>query len=341
MLASCSGALITSLSMTPLDVVKVRLQAQSKKFNNRALYMYSNGIMDHLCAVHCIKCNNGRKENGCAMSKYRNNPRHFHGTMDAFVKIVRFEGITSLYSGLPPTLLMAIPSTVIYFTCYDKIKYLMGYERNRQEKSSIPLIAGPLGRMISATCISPLELLRTKIQSESLTYKQLVKSVKFSLKQDGISSLYRGLGATLLRDLPFSGIYWYFYELFKGVCLRNSDIDYLHIHQTLFCGATAGGIAAVCTQPFDVIKTQRQIELGEASMFKGKQAHTTWSIIDTLGKQGIQSLYSGMLPRLMKIMPACAIMISSYEYGKRYFILQSNDSYQNNNVENNNNTSVT
>jgi solute carrier family 25 protein 39/40 len=30
-------------------------------------------------------------------------------------------------------------------------------------------------------------------------------------------------------------------------------------------------------------------------------------------------LYVGLLPRLLKIAPSCAIMISSYELGKRFF----------------------
>jgi solute carrier family 25 protein 39/40 len=30
-------------------------------------------------------------------------------------------------------------------------------------------------------------------------------------------------------------------------------------------------------------------------------------------------LFPGLVPRLVKVAPACAIMISSYEYGKRFF----------------------
>lgn len=32
----------------------------------------------------------------------------------------------SLYNGLPPTLVMAVPSTVLYFTAYDAIKLRLG-----------------------------------------------------------------------------------------------------------------------------------------------------------------------------------------------------------------------
>ncbi|GIZ05312.1 solute carrier family 25 member 39 [Caerostris extrusa] len=39
-----------------------------------------------------------------------------------FVKISRYEGVTSLWSGLLPTLLISVPSTVIYFTAYDQLR---------------------------------------------------------------------------------------------------------------------------------------------------------------------------------------------------------------------------
>ena len=42
--------------------------------------------------------------------------------MDAFVKIARKDGFPSLWRGLAPTLLSALPATMIYFSAYDQIK---------------------------------------------------------------------------------------------------------------------------------------------------------------------------------------------------------------------------
>lgn len=41
---------------------------------------------------------------------------------DAFYKITRSEGIKSLWSGLSPTLVLALPATVIYFVSYEQIR---------------------------------------------------------------------------------------------------------------------------------------------------------------------------------------------------------------------------
>ena len=53
--------------------------------------------------------------------------------------------------------------------------------------------------------INPLELIRTKIQSEKMSYRQVGVALKTSIAEGGIRSLWTGLGPTLLRDLPFSG----------------------------------------------------------------------------------------------------------------------------------------
>ncbi|KAH1022210.1 hypothetical protein HUJ04_011640 [Dendroctonus ponderosae] len=46
--ALCTGALLTSVIMTPLDVVKIRIQAQQKATNS--CFLYCNGLMDHICS---------------------------------------------------------------------------------------------------------------------------------------------------------------------------------------------------------------------------------------------------------------------------------------------------
>ncbi|RUS16824.1 hypothetical protein BC937DRAFT_90755 [Endogone sp. FLAS-F59071] len=40
-------------------------------------------------------------------------------------------------------------------------------------------------------------------------------------------------------------------------------------------------------------------------------------------EEGYQGLFRGLIPRLAKVMPSCAIMISSYEVGKAFFARRS------------------
>jgi solute carrier family 25, member 39/40 len=117
--ASTGGALITSIIVTPLDVIKTRMQAQQKALLSNKCYLYCNGLMDHLCPC------NGNVQGQPAVASLMRRENHFNGTIDAFVKISRNEGPLTLWSGLGPTLVLALPATVIYFVTYEQVNFSM------------------------------------------------------------------------------------------------------------------------------------------------------------------------------------------------------------------------
>ncbi|XP_073703541.1 mitochondrial glutathione transporter SLC25A40 [Garra rufa] len=310
MIASCSGAIITSLLVTPLDVVKIRLQAQKNPFPKGKCFVYCNGLMDHICIC----------ENGNSKAWYK-TPGRFTGTLDAFIKIIRMEGIRSLWSGLPPTLVMAVPATVIYFTCYDQLRASLKL-RMGDHSDYAPLLAGAIARVGSVTVISPLELIRTKMQSERRSYQEMRAVVRSALHNEGWRTMWRGWGPTLLRDVPFSAMYWFNYE--KGKAWLCQYYNYTHptFAITFTAGALSGSFAAIVTLPFDVAKTKRQVELGELQAMKlsTQVSSNTYHVMKTIvAENGVSGLFAGFLPRLIKIAPACAIMISTYEFAKAFF----------------------
>lgn len=51
-----------------------------------------------------------------------------------------------------------------------------------------------------------------------------------------------------------------------------------------------------------------------------KRPQTTTEIITKLYNQfGVRGLFTGLVPRVVKVAPACAIMIATFEYGKILF----------------------
>lgn len=311
MISSCTGALLTSVFVTPLDVVKIRLQAQQKTMLKNKCFLYCNGFIEDLC---CTVHANG---NTALSPSYWYRPSgHLTGTMDAFVKITRAEGLTSLWSGLPPTLIMAVPATVVYFTTYDQLRY--AFMKNCQltyQPLWLPVVAGGMARAIAATLISPLELVRTKMQSSKLSYVEVKQAIRTQVLNQGVRSMWRGLGPTVLRDVPFSSIYWLNYELLKQKFNQQQPTFWF----SFFAGATSGTVAALITLPFDVVKTHRQIELGELEALNHSKA-STFSLLKALYQsRGYKALFAGIVPRVIKVAPGCAIMISSYEYGKKFF----------------------
>ena len=83
-----------------------------------------------------------------------------------------------MWSGLSPTLVLAVPATMVYFTTYEQLRCLIK-DRQQVEGSMFyhqpvwltSLIAGGVARIWAVTLVSPLELIRTKMQSKKLSYQ--------------------------------------------------------------------------------------------------------------------------------------------------------------------------
>lgn len=164
----------------------------------------------------------------------------------------------------------------------------------------------------------------------------------------GYTSLWRGLTLTMWRDVPFSGIYWWGYEALRNTLTdardrgrgKVLDPDRSHTrvrsrsqsrenHSATFvdsftAGAASGAVAAVVTTPFDVGKTRRQVlKNSDATDATGKKSLRPEErsmprfLYHIFREEGLPGLFRGWAARCLKVAPACAIMISSYEIGKK------------------------
>lgn len=336
--SACTGAMITACFMTPLDVIKTRLQAQQSSLLSNKCFLYCNGLMDHICPCGpnaptptATSAFNKLPSNSAASSS------HFTGTIDAFIKISRTEGIRSLWSGLSPTLISALPSTIIYFVAYEQFrarfidlhyKYLSPVQTTAYSQDIpmlVPLMAGITARILAVTFVSPIEMIRTKMQSQKMTNAEMMGTIRQVLESQGVLGLWRGLPPTILRDVPFSGIYWTCYEYLKS----SFNVVEPTFGFSFLAGAISGSVAATVTTPFDVIKTHEQIEFGEKFIFTDNppktvpQTTANKTVFDRLASiyrlNGFRGIFAGLGPRLFKVAPACAIMISTFEYSKSFF----------------------
>eukprot|EP00842_Homolaphlyctis_polyrhiza_P000482 jgi/Hompol1/1434/HPOL_003769-RA len=235
----------------------------------------------------------------------------FSGTWDGMVKIARTEGPTALWRGLSPTLFMSIPSTVVYYTGYDILRERFGILMNERHGFYAPLLAGAIARTISATIISPIELIRTRMQAGDKGLMDIFRGVISMTRHSGPSSLFRGLIPTLWRDVPFSALYWVGYEAVKTrVARRDRDGRITNEFTASFvAGSVSGMMAAIVTHPFDVAKTFQQVAQASqpiAPSFFGQpvRSHTQPGMLSVfqgiIQQSGVRGLFVGLAPRVAK-----------------------------------------
>lgn len=288
----------------------------------------------------------------CAVEQ--SQKRNFTSTFDGMRKIARNEGFFALWRGLSPTLFMAIPGNMIYFPGYEWLRYNHRSPVAKLDNDTGPLLAGAIARVVAATAIGPIELFRTRLQAShgetaAGHVKDTLNSMKESVNSHGYRSLWRGLTLTLWRDVPFSGMYWWGYEKIRGLLTesrergrgrnleggvrarRRSQSKENHretFTDSFVAGSLSGALACVATMPFDVGKTRTQVyqdtgksvagNAGKAAVAPEEQTmfRLLRHIVQT---EGVPGLFRGWMPRVMKVAPACAIMISSFEMGKKVF----------------------
>ena len=330
--AASTGAMMTSIFVTPLDVVKTRMQSTllSPSQPNTRTTTTTTRIKSMMCQTRQkslatfrfptpLLCRRCMRSISCSCVVIRNtqsvHPLPCRGTFSTLKHIFQSEGLFGLWTGFSPSMLSTVPSTVIYFTTYDTL-----LEKGNEHLPYTylnPMLSGSVARIIATFFVSPLEMTRTRMQSSSSSIGML-KTMSLTISQSGYVGLYRGVLATLARDVPFSAIYWTCFEMAKETSMKWNEHEKPFLIDTFTSGAFAGAIAATITTPVDVLKTLRQMERTETSSVSSRplSAISLWKNLYI--SHGIKGCFTGLEARLLRIPPACAIMISTYESCKQW-----------------------
>mmetsp|Transcript_30637 Transcript_30637/g.34853 ORF Transcript_30637/g.34853 Transcript_30637/m.34853 type:complete len:262 (-) Transcript_30637:386-1171(-) len=252
----------------------------------------------------------------------------------AFSHIIKQNGITALWRGFNSSVMVAVLGSVVYFNAYETLKSRAVKNDVLSQYTALPgLFSGFGARAFSTMILSPLELVRTIQQGMTGSEQRgILNQIQMIKNQCGgsYSCFYRGLGPTLWRDVPFSGIIWMirdtFAPVFDDILKQTSENESFRTWSSnLLCGFLGGAIATTISQPFDVVKTRKQVFVNKALCADGlcetesrtMNRGSIGMLLDIEAREGFQSLYAGFKPRLLKIVPACGIMLSSYELGKK------------------------
>ncbi|XP_017372362.1 mitochondrial glutamate carrier 2 isoform X2 [Cebus imitator] len=239
------------------------------------------------------------------LAKTRLQNQHGKAMIDCLMKTARAEGFFGMYRGAAVNLTLVTPEKAIKLAANDFFRQLL-MEDGMQRNLKMEMLAGCGAGMCQVVVTCPMEMLKIQLQDAGrlAAHHQGPASVPSSrsyttgpasthkrpsaaliawelLRTQGLAGLYRGLGATLLRDIPFSVIY---FPLFAN--LNNLGFDELagkaSFAHSFTSGCVAGSVAAVAVTPLDVLKTRIQ------TLKKGLGEDTYSGITDCARKLWIQ-----------------------------------------------------
>jgi hypothetical protein len=170
------GAVCLVYTGIPFEVVKVRLQTQQK-------------------GVHI-----------------------YTGPFQTAVRIVQEEGLSALWKGAMPGLVSASIENVAVFAANGFLRKLVAGSQSENLSVKQEFVLGGLSGVVSATAITPPEMVKVRLQSQrdNTAYRNGWNVCESTIKSEGFHGLFRGLAATLSRDIPYNMVQ---FGLYHNCCL--------------------------------------------------------------------------------------------------------------------------
>ncbi|CAH1249999.1 SLC25A22 [Branchiostoma lanceolatum] len=282
----------------PIDLVKTRLQNQESKDGQK---MYKN-------------------------------------MRDCFVKTFRKEGFRGMYKGAGVNLVLITPEKAIKLTANDYFRFYL-----RSDKGHLPLyremLAGGGAGLCQMIVTSPMEMLKITLQDAGrirglsaapsrafsavamAATPQRMSALRIAydlFRTKGLSGVYRGAGATLLRDIPFSMIYFPLFAHLNHLG-KSEGSPTSPFYWSFSSGCLAGCISSVMVNPMDVVKTRIQV-------LKRAQGEQTYNgVVDCARKilvaEGPSAFMKGAWCRVLVIAPLFGIAQMVYYFGVGEYVL--------------------
>ncbi|XP_026874992.2 solute carrier family 25 member 55a isoform X2 [Electrophorus electricus] len=286
------------------------------------------------------------------LQNQRKGQQVYKNLLDCLVKTVQSEGYFGMYRGAAVNLTLVTPEKAIKLAANDYFRHHLSKDGKGLTVFK-EMVAGCAAGMCQVIITTPMEMLKIQLQDAGrLAAQQRIPGIRASgklaptaavlsrsyntgpssparaisatqiarelLHAQGIQGLYKGLGATIMRDVPFSIVY---FPLFANLNRlgKHSEDDMVPFYWSFISGCVAGSTAAVAVNPCDVVKTRLQ------SLSKGSNEETYTGVLDCVSKimkrEGPSAFLKGAGCRALVIAPLFGIAQVMYFIGVGEFIL--------------------
>lgn len=147
----------------------------------------------------------------------------FRSALDVVTQTVRREGPLALFKGMgSPMATIPIINACVFAS------YAQGRDFFQKEGEELTLgeiaLAGAYSGMLNSFIVGPVELIKTRLQ---IQYSEGTKSftgpidcIQHILRSSGIKGLFRGMAATIYREVPGYGGQFFTYEYLKRTLMQ-------------------------------------------------------------------------------------------------------------------------
>lgn len=202
------------------------------------------------------------------------------------------------------------------------------------------LIAGGLAGMVAKSFVAPIDRIKILYQVTSAPFRlrHVPKVASKIIKQEGLSGLWKGNTATMIRVFPYAGIQFMVFNRVKSYFIDRHDRRYdmqnsmgeggeiiltrrnsieknqmwaLTTSESLIAGSAAGAVSVLCTYPLDLTRAQLAV------LKKGRRNVFLKVLGSNYSNGGVGGLFRGISPTLLGMLPYAGVAFTINERAKR------------------------
>ncbi|OWZ24330.1 Mitochondrial Carrier (MC) protein [Phytophthora megakarya] len=282
-LAGGAASATAELLTLPIDITKVRLQAQRS-----------------------VPVTGGKP------------PVHYNGMLHAAQTMIKQEGPGALWNGATPALLRQVSYTSICMVLYEPLRNIFGANATQGANGEVPFInkflAGGCAGAIGISIANPVDVIKVRMQADRTgkLYRGVGDAFSMIYKREGFRGFLRGMPPNIQRGFIVNAAELGTYDHSKELLISSGLLkEGVFAHTGASCVAGFAGAAA--SNPIDVVKTRLMSQPTDAS---GKGLHYK-GMMDCVRKTfvegGFSAFYKGFIPNWMRKAPWCVVFFVTYE----------------------------
>jgi len=153
------------------------------------------------------------------------NRDYYKGPREGIMDILRARGLRGMYRGTFTQLYRDVPASASYFLIFEYSSFYSHKHAPFVNSQLISFLAGGLAGVLSWTLITPLDVLKSRVQADvkGNMYSGLLDCAIKSVKQEGMRVLFRGYAAVATRAFLVNSVTLLVYvELLKAFHVNDS-----------------------------------------------------------------------------------------------------------------------
>jgi hypothetical protein len=213
-MAGAGAGLVVPFVLTPVELIKCRLQVQNsissefRAYKGSWIHFFSSCDFSLSFSHFFLTCSHSHFLTCSHIS--------LAGPIDCIVQTVKSEGIVNgLYKGHAATLLREIPGNFFWYGVYETTCHLMIPEGGTKKDvgTGAHLLGGAMAGMSYWTAFYPADTVKSALQTNpDFAKKSFVQTFLGIYRNEGMSALYRGWGVTVMRAAPAHALIFACYE---------------------------------------------------------------------------------------------------------------------------------